>query len=354
MKTILSFDASAAARYLCPMKPVTLRQIAVVAGVSLNTVSLALRNSPRLRGTTRAQIQRIAHDLGYVPNPVLAAGMAQLRHRPATGAGTVLALIHLEPKDRLLRWAANRLMAEGIEQRARELGYRIEWMRLSSEAALFRRVENMGIPGAVLIGPPFGAQEVGLQRLIERRPVVSCGFRMTQFPLHMAQSDHYNGVREAVRRVLALGYRRPGLLVHRAFDLQLEQTLTSGFFAGTAELLAIPHPLLDWPDDGLEPALKCWVEQEHPDVILTSEKTVPLSVWRKAVGPHIGLVQLGYTEETPAWAGVTYPGNGIGRTAVELLVAQIHRGETGPPPFQICSLAEGTWIPGTTCPERAP
>ena len=336
------------------MQPITLRQIAAAAGVSLNTVSLALRNSPRLRSATRERIGQIARDLGYRPNPVLSAGMAQLRHRSVAGTGAVLALIHLEPRSRLLRWAANRLMAEGIEQRARELGYRIEWMRLppgsSAETALFRRVENMGIPGAILIGPPFGDQEIRLQKLIERRPVVSCGFRMTQFPLHMAQSDHYNGVREALRCVLALGYRRPGLLVHRAFDLQLEQTLTSGFFAGTAGRAGIPGPLLDWPDDGFEAALKRWIELESPDVILTSEKTVPLSVWRKAGGSSVGLVQLGHTEETADWAGVTYPGDGVGRTAVELLVARIHRGESGPPPFQICSLAEGVWVQGATCP----
>lgn len=45
-----------------------MRDIARLAGVSIGTVSLALRNSERISEATRARIQDIAADYGYIPN----------------------------------------------------------------------------------------------------------------------------------------------------------------------------------------------------------------------------------------------------------------------------------------------
>ncbi|MCX7869398.1 MAG: LacI family DNA-binding transcriptional regulator, partial [Terrimicrobiaceae bacterium] len=54
-------------------------EIARAAGVGKATVSLALRDDPRLRPETRARIQRVARELGYQRNAVVANLMAQLR-----------------------------------------------------------------------------------------------------------------------------------------------------------------------------------------------------------------------------------------------------------------------------------
>ena len=357
---VLAFDMPASAGYECGMKPgrTTLRQIAEAAGVSLNTVSLALRESPRLNKATRERIRTLATAMGYVPNPVLSAGMAQLRHRTASEVGAVLALVHIGPRRELLRWAANRMMAGGVESRARELGYRLEWMELQDSAAsenrLLRRLTAMGMPGTILIGLPFGACEQRLGGLIAHGPVVSCGLRIDAFNVHMAQSDHFNGARTALKEVIKLGYRRPGLIIHRAFDAQIEHTITGGYLAQLRASLpeAAPLVLSDWPAAAQQAAVRDWARAHRPDVVLTSEKQIPAAEWHSLLGRDTALVQLGLTDETPGWAGVTYPGIGIGRTTVELLVAQIHRGESGAPPFQICSLAEGTWEPASTCPPR--
>lgn len=47
------------------MAKVTLKQIAERAGVSINTVSLALRDMPNVNPDTRARICGIAAELGY-------------------------------------------------------------------------------------------------------------------------------------------------------------------------------------------------------------------------------------------------------------------------------------------------
>lgn len=50
------------------MKDVTLGDIALIAKCSKNTVSLALRGSSRISDARRQEIEKIALDLGYVPN----------------------------------------------------------------------------------------------------------------------------------------------------------------------------------------------------------------------------------------------------------------------------------------------
>src|SRR5437763_1467974 len=56
-------------------KQTTLRDIAAKAGVSVMTVSRALRNHPHLASETRARILQLAERLGYRPNPMVSALM---------------------------------------------------------------------------------------------------------------------------------------------------------------------------------------------------------------------------------------------------------------------------------------
>src|SRR6266536_5394470 len=54
-----------------PVEPVrarTLEDVARLAGVSRNTVSLAIRDSPRVKVETRERVMRIVRETGYRPN----------------------------------------------------------------------------------------------------------------------------------------------------------------------------------------------------------------------------------------------------------------------------------------------
>ncbi len=55
------------------------RRIAAEAGLSPSTVSLALRNSPKIPAATKRRIQKIAKRLGYRPDGKLTELMSHLR-----------------------------------------------------------------------------------------------------------------------------------------------------------------------------------------------------------------------------------------------------------------------------------
>lgn len=58
---------------------VSLREVAAAAKVCVMTVSLALRDNPRISEATRARIKRLAAELGYHPDPELSRLMNHLR-----------------------------------------------------------------------------------------------------------------------------------------------------------------------------------------------------------------------------------------------------------------------------------
>src|SRR5882757_5503577 len=75
------------------MKRVTLREIVKAAGVSVMSVSLALRDHGRISKAVRARIKRHAEKLGYRPDPALSALMAYRHERQTVRDYSTLAFV---------------------------------------------------------------------------------------------------------------------------------------------------------------------------------------------------------------------------------------------------------------------
>ena len=62
-----------------------MRQIATAAGVSVATVSMALRNSEKITAAVREKVRAVAAQLNYRPDPLIAALADRRReHKPAS------------------------------------------------------------------------------------------------------------------------------------------------------------------------------------------------------------------------------------------------------------------------------
>src|ERR1700758_5798690 len=102
-------------------------EIAQSVGVAPSTVSRALRSDPRISAATRQRVEEAAEKLGYRPNPLVSALMANRRRRGGAGEVDVIALVtnyggrtDWRTKE-VCRWEH-----DGIQRRAGELGFRIE------------------------------------------------------------------------------------------------------------------------------------------------------------------------------------------------------------------------------------
>jgi len=185
---------------------VRLKDIAEQAGVSIMTVSKALRGAPDVSATTRERIKALATQMGYVPD----TSAQCLRTRSTKLLGLVVSSL------------TNPIFARvvlAIEQRAQELGYDLILAHTHNQAEreavciqrmLARRVEGL------FISPVYRlASEDRVYRELQARgtPTVILGHRAPFCNDFVnVESDDIAGAHAATQHLLELGHRRIAFL----------------------------------------------------------------------------------------------------------------------------------------------
>jgi LacI family transcriptional regulator len=117
-------QAAKAKRGVKPSGKPTLKTIAQMTGFAVTTISRALNNAPELAQETRDRVQKIAAEIGYLPD------RAALRLK--TGRTNVIALV-LEPDEQIYGFGSS--IVTGLTEAARDTAYHIVI------TPLFRNVE---------------------------------------------------------------------------------------------------------------------------------------------------------------------------------------------------------------------
>lgn len=344
------------------MKRVSMQDVARAAGVSRNTVSLALRSDPQIPLRTRQRIERLAAKLGYVRDPLVGEVMAGMRR--GTVPSRVLALVNAHPEAKALeRHPTVPAYVAGCRRRAAELGCKLDafWLHepgLSGErlCSIFR---TRGIRGVLLVGmmeenriPP------AFHPVVEAFPVVVTGVRTRDPGLSFSCVDHHMLALKAFEAALELGYRRPGLVLDAVIDNLIEKRFSAGYRTGQEQL---PQARRLRPFYAIEEAREDraifagWLAREQPDVLFTlyhevADWLVDLQV---AVPGQVALIQYEWRAKHADWAGMLQHNDVAGEAAVDMLLGMIQRGESGPPPFPRATLIDATWVPGLTAPPTA-
>ncbi|KKC37945.1 LacI family transcriptional regulator [Devosia epidermidihirudinis] len=106
--------ASKAKRGVKPSGKPTLKTIAQMTGFAVTTISRALNNAPELAQETRDRVQKIAAEIGYLPD------RAALRLK--TGRTNVIALV-LEPDEQIYGFGSN--IVSGLTETLRNTAYHV-------------------------------------------------------------------------------------------------------------------------------------------------------------------------------------------------------------------------------------
>jgi len=343
---------------------VTMKMIADRAGVSVSAVSLALRNDPQIAAGTRERIQRIAREMGYVQNPVLGQLMSELRAGRVDGPRRTIGLLNAHPhRPRLVEHVSLPFVGDGCRRRAEAAGYRCEEFWLHEPGldapALNHRLAEKGIRGVIVVGAR--GDEAVFERFATTWAAHACvvvGFRPARVELSSCGPDWFHLVREAVRRVVDLGYRRPGLVVDERLARAADGRLLAGLWAG---LEAVPGAHRVEPWQAVEAARKdqnlfaLWLQRECPDVILTPHRR-EVEQWLTDLGRRIpddiGVVVLDRQRNAEGWACMDLHGEHLGALAVDLLTNALAHGEIGVPRVPRTASVSPKWIPGDSVADR--
>ena len=332
----------------------TIRILAQAAGVSKTTVSLALRDHPRIRPEVRQRIQKLAAEAGYRPNALVANLLTQLRASKTFSYQSTLGLLCVaKDLSELQTVPTFRSWIIGCRARAMEQGYGFDefWGRdpAVSPARLVQILDARNIRGLAVVGFYEGAAlSKDFDPIWARSALVALGTRPISPPIHFVSNDQYVTAAQAVRETFLLGYERPGLCIGKHVDDILENKFSAGFQAAQQRMSTErPVPMFDL-QVGAKVRFARWLKQYQPDVILTIHPEVKewLASLGRSVPEDVGLVHLDKSGEYEDWAGMKQNSEFIGRSAIDMLVGQIHRNEAGVPDYQKCMLINSTWSPG--------
>lgn len=340
-----------------PKRP-SCKTIAQEAGVSRMTVSMALRDHPRVAPETRERIKEIAARQGYTPDPNLIQLMSYLRKRDVSKEEPVIALLNGKriPVKQFRREA--RLVREGAVERAQSLGFKTEdfWLYEPN-----MRVERMvqilntrGIRGVVVL-PVDSLRDVFSLPQDAFMGVATCSVA-AKMGFNQVHPHFYQAMHLGILSLTQRGYRRIGFCISEEEDERsnhLYQCYMSYFHQGIPEEDRIPILL----DRQVAPsALLAWVNRYRPEVVFSTDAEhyhwlvkaglkIPADIRFAALGSSceelddIARVEIGYRK--------------IGATAIDILKTKLANEALGPTDNPAVTLIRGEWVDGASVPHRS-
>ena len=172
--------------------PITMKDIARTLGVSVATVSRALRDSPRISEEQRNRINRYAREHNYFPN-VLAESLRNSRRKPLKIIGVIV------PQFAHFYFSS---VLSGIEQEATSRGYTI------MVVLLCQRFYEHKVCGVIVSQAKDTQQYDHFQRLIDHgMPLVFYDRICTGLDCSRVVVDDYQGAFNAVSHLINTGCR---------------------------------------------------------------------------------------------------------------------------------------------------
>ena len=178
-------------------RAVVMADVAKLAGVSHQTVSRVINDSPHVRSNTRERVEDAMRKLGYRPNPVARALV--------TGRSRTLGVVSF---DTTLYGPASTLF--GIERAAHDAGYFVSIVSLreltrSSVLSAVERLRHQGVDGILVIAPQESATQAVLH-LPDDVPVVASE-AAPEDSVPLVAIDQVEGARLATGHLLDHGHR---------------------------------------------------------------------------------------------------------------------------------------------------
>jgi LacI family transcriptional regulator len=331
-----------------------LKQVARRAGVSAATASYALNNHPKIPEATRRRVRAVAEAMGYRTNARVSRLMAALRSD--RGDGSTLAWVNCSPaRDTYLKIPWMRGWLSGARSRADQLGYGLEefWIREKGMTAdrLIEVLRARGTAG-IILAPTWATQGIAPLDL-SGFPAVSVAETFTTPMLHQAATNTFVNVILALQEMSRLGYRKIGFYSSPMARGWTERQHVGAFLEWQADkpMRLRSDPLLcDENAAEAEDRYGAWLRHHHFDAILST--TSRHARWIEHMGlkvpDDLGLAHLNLADDVAGWAGIDPLIPEVAAAAVDLLIGQIHRHETGSPAVAKVTTISGVWVPGRT------
>lgn len=346
---------------------ITLADIAKKAGYHPTTISMALRNHPRLPEATTKKIQELAKEMGYQPDPALGALVAYRRNSSPKQQAAPLA--YVTKWDTEWGWKGTHThlsFYEGAVERATQLGYKIDHFWLNQPGLSHERINeillNRGIRGLIIASHmPGSDEEPNLDW--SRFSSVKIDFVPTRLHVHTISNDQRAIVQLAFRKALKAGYKRIGFVIPRWYDSYVNHAWSAGFLTSQLQVPEEHRIPLKFFDTDPEAApgvpvteFEQWRLKHRPEVIISYSEFVKstFDILQIQTPDDFAFIDICPKGKHGKHAGVFNNCTRVGELAVEILAGQLQQNQIGLPDYPTVTKVEGTWIEGESLPQTKP
>ncbi|MFN8356197.1 MAG: LacI family DNA-binding transcriptional regulator [Spirosomataceae bacterium] len=312
-------------------KPPTLKDIAQQLGISISTVSRALRGMPEVNNETREAVLRLSKEVDYEPN-MLATSLLK---RQSNLIGVVVPNM-----DYFFSTAV-----KGMDEAALEAGYTVVVCQSNEsygrEVANVQRLLQSHVDGFIVSLSSDTQNTDHFKRIVKKEiPLVFFDRDCADIETTKVLLDNHAGAFQAVSHLLEQGFRRIAYLGGRT-NLSISNTREQGYldaithFGLTVDDAINIHGDFDrnFAYQIVKELLTC--QGERPDAFFAVSDRLAIGAFQaiKDLGlsmpQEVGLV--GFNDEpimsllTPSVSSVSQPAFEMGKTAARLFIEQLQR-----------------------------
>lgn len=323
---------------------VSIRDIATRLNLSHGTVSMALRDISKVSRATRDRVRKEADEMGYVPDPSLAALASYRNTKKSARYQSTLCWLNTWPDratyDSFAEYVAYR---DGALAEAKRLGYELETFDFlpleTSQKRFFNILRSRGIRGIVI--PPVGKGSIKFEDDFSNFSTISIGSSLRRHTFHSVATDQFQAGFDAYGKLLQMGFKKIGFVISENQDERSFFRYRSGVRMAQEvnnPKAALPMIRLGNDSDTARAQFLAWKKEAKPDAMLQADGRI--MDW---VDDREGIASIGLLDNGPVLYGIDQKSEVIGRTAISLLSGMLHRNEVGVPDAPVRAVIRGSW-----------
>lgn len=339
----------------------TMHDVAKEAGVSVATVSFALRDDHRIKESTREKVKAAAKKIDFRPNPH-AAALSSREFRNANTAADIriVILTAVYPNRRTRLYEGVRLLNRYCLERTSSLGYQCDHIDLSYEknpSKLIHQLHAEGVQGIIL-----GRMLTDIEDFSEALTpfsLIASGPETLQnnyFPVNRVTTNVVKSVEIAFEKAYQHGYRRIGFMLPKHYDgFSIEDDRRRiGAIHVMNQMYSDTTPIEPYFDNLHRPiAMEQWYNKHQPDCII-GFNSFAYETLRKLglkIPENCGYISLilepfdGYIESI---SGCIHPSKETCERSAEILDQQLRFNIKGYPDLIETIYIDPTWADGET------
>jgi len=327
-----------------------LAELARATGLSRAAVSYALRGHPGVSRATAERVRRVAEEIGYTPDLRVSSLMAHIRRSRLPKRQETLAFVWVSTYKGEQHPAYHqhylRTILSGARDRAQQQGCSLAEFWLDepgmSRIRLASILRARGITG-VVFSPAMHDLAIHLDWPWQEFSCAIIGNTDWSPVLHRVGHYHYRSMWLTLERLRQEGYTRPAAIVSRSIDERIHGAHVAAFLANHPQPTHAPSLVQRALPDELT-KLKPWSRRLAPDALIIGWPVDAVSAARlRRYAPAAERVVTLDWQPRGAVPGMNVCNDAIAASAVDLVVAQLHRSERGVPQHPTSLLLDGTW-----------